>query len=237
MPQQAEWRNQGLVGIDGWCRTLAFPALSAETMTGLFEDFPDRRILTTTTMQGWTVSEITAVDAGTLTSGTTIGGWLNLVGTTNDGAGIQAQHCSVSWLPAANKHIWFECRIQVTDADDMDWLVGLSSTDTNVFDTAPTTLIVFRGDDGDANIDFQVRDADTGSAADTTVDLADGTAIRLGFYVNGATSVTPYINGTAYTAVTTNIPTAAMQLTLAAAGGATDSNTLAVDWYRILQLR
>lgn len=235
MPQQMEWRNGSQVGIDGWCRTLGFPALGVENVTGLFNDFPDEDIITTTTAQGWTVNQLTA---GTLTSGTTIGGWLNLNGTAGDGQGIQIQHSSISWLPAASKHLWFEARVQLTDADDQDWMVGLSATDTNVFSTDPTELIVFRGDDGDANVDFQVRTGGTGSAADTTVDTADGTAIRLGFYVNGATSVTPYINGTAYTAVTTNIPTSAMRLTFANARGATTASAaLAIDWFRILQLR
>ena len=173
-----------------------------------------------------------------MVAGTTRGGVLDITSGSNDGAGIQAQHASVSWLPAADKHLWFECRVTLADADDIDWMVGLAATDTNVFSTDPAELIVFRGDDGDANIDFQVRNGGTGAQADTTVDTANTTAVRLGFYVSGATTVTPYINGTAYTAVTTNIPTTAMRLTFGCLGGATTAtNTLGLDWYRVLQLR
>lgn len=229
--------GNALLGRDGAIRTPFADALCARDYYGYFSHFSPAGIYDTTTWPGWTVSVITATSTGTLVEASGVGGWLALTSGTHDGAGIQAQQNNLSYLPAAGKHIWFEAEIKIADADDMDWMVGLASTDTNVFSTDPTELIVFRGDDGDLNIDFQVRNGGTGAAADTTYDTANGTAVRLGFFVNGVTSVTPYINGTALTAVTSNLPTAVTRVTLGALGGAsTGSNTCSVNWLRIVQL-
>ncbi len=241
MGLHTEWRVgstiDGLVGIDGFCRTGAFDGLAARAYSSYFEDFYPARIESTSAMTGYTVTQITATSTGTLVAGINSYGSLDLTSGTHDGAGIQCQANAYA-LPAAAKHIWFEASITLLDCDDIDWMIGLAATDTNIQSTDPTELIVFRGDDGDANIDFQVRTGGTGNAADTTVDTANSTAIRLGFYVNGVTSVTPYINGTAYTAVTTNIPTVAARLTFGILGGATQaSNTMSIDWIRLLQLR
>lgn len=229
-----DWKNQGLLGKDGWCRTLPGAAAFARRYYGAFDHFAPSRLASTTAYDGFTV---TAITAGTLVMADAVGGWLNLTGGAADGRGIQMQSDGEMFLPAANKDIWFEARIKVADADDIDWFLGLASTDTNIFSTDPTELIAFRGDDGDANIDFQVRNGGTGAQADSGTDLSDATARILGFHVIGATSVVPYINGSAQTAVTSNMPTAEMALTFGMLDGATTaSNTLGLDWYRIVQL-
>jgi len=232
-----EWRNGGLVGRDGFCRTVPEQAAFARKYYGDFDHFIRGPLTGSTAAVGWTVTQITATSSGTLVMADEAGGWLNLTGGTHDGAGIQMQSDGEAFLCAANKDIWFEASIKATDADDLDWFLGLASTDTNVFSTDPSDIIAFRGDDGDANIDFQARKAGTGDQADTATDLVNATAIRLGFYVKGVTSVTPYINGAAQTAVTSNIPTSEMCLTFGMLnGGTANNNILAIDWYRVLQL-
>jgi len=233
----ANWQSGALLGVDGFCRTLFGPAAFARKAYGAFEHFAPSRLASTTAYDGWTVTQITATSSGTLVMADAAGGWLNLTGGTHDGAGIQMQTDGEIYLPAANKDIWFEASIKLADADDIDWFLGLAVTDTNVFSTDPTSLIAFRGDDGDANIDFQVRSGGTGDKADTESDASNATAVRLGFHVLGVTSVTPYINGTALTAVTSNIPTTEMTLSFGMLNGSTTgNNTLGIDWYRIVQL-
>lgn len=232
----SEWVNQVLVGYEGSLRTPFAPAAFCRNAHFYFNDFHGSAVAAggvTADFDEWNVDELTD---GTITMADADGGVIQLNGITADGDGIQMQTAEMWTLPAANYHLWYEARIMVTDADDADWMVGLASTDTNVFSTDPTELVVFRGDDGDANIDFQVRSGGTGDQADTGVDLSNGTYVRLGFHVNGTTSVTPYINDTAYTAVTANIPTAEMGLIFANVRGATAAtNTLSVDWVRVVK--
>lgn len=231
---RSEWLNGALVGVDGFCRTISLEAAMARKSYGFHDHFAPSKITANNAYPGFTV---TAITAGTLVMADVAGGWLCLTGGGADGHGIQMQSDGEMFLPAADKDIWFEASVKVLDADDCDWFLGLASTDTNVFSTDPTDIIAFRGDDGDANVDFQVRKAGTGAQADSATDLTNNAAMRLGFHVNGVTSVTPFINGTALTAVTTNIPIVELALTFGALDGATQANNfLAIDWYRILQL-
>jgi hypothetical protein len=246
----SEYKRGALRGKDGFAR-VPFESTFARKQYGAFDHFCPGFYTSTTAYPGFTVTQN---DAGTLGMDDAVGGWLKLIGGSGDGDGIQMQSAGEMFKPAANKDIWFEASIKITDADDLDWMVGLAVHDTDVFlltsatsgsgagagDTDygdPASMIVFRGDDGDANIDFQVRSGGTGAQTDTTVDVANATAIRVGFHVDGVSTVTPYINGTAYTAVTSNIPTTELAITFAMSnGGTTANNVLALDWYRCLQI-
>ena len=207
---------------------------------GDMEEFCPSRIMSTTTYAGYTV---TAITAGTLVMADAVGGVLQLTGGANDGEGIQMQTDGEIVLPAVGKDIYFEARVALADADDADWFVGMANTDTNVFSTQPTALIGFAGDDGDVNLDFQVRDGGTGAAADSGTDMADGTYINLGFHVYdfvvaGTGTVMPYINGAPQTAVTANLTDEELAITFGMLNGATTANqALSLDWYWWLQLR
>lgn len=234
MSRNMEWINSAQVGKDGFCRTLGFPALFAQDYYGAFDHFTQPALVDTTHYPGFVVTVIGG--AGTIAMQDVVGGALGLVGGAADGKGVELQSIGECFLPAANKDIYAEARIKLTDCDDIDWLFGLATTDTSLFAGIPNEVIIFRGDDGDANIDFQVRSGGTGNAADTGYDTANATWVRLGFHVRGITSVTPYINGVALTPVTANIPATEMCLSFGALDGATTaSNVMAIDWYRVLQ--
>lgn len=235
MGRNSEWMNSALVGKDGFCRTPFAPALFAQDYFAAFDHFCPSMLVDATHFPGFTVSEITATDAGTLVMQDLPGGVLGLVGTTYDGAGIQMQQIGLPFLPAANKDLYFEARVKAIVANDIDLFVGLAAADTNVFSTDPTDLIAFRADDGSAALNFQVRNSGTGAAAATGVSLVNDTWIRIGFHVQGVTKVTPYVDGVEYTAVAANIPVAGIGLTFGMCGGTTDANKLLIDWYRCLQ--
>ena len=233
----SEWWNvDALVGRDGAIRTPFDHAAFLREWYGGFEHFAPGRIISTTAYTGFDVDVLVA---GTLVMEDTLGGWLGLTGGAAT-QGIQMQSGiggGEAFLPAANLDIWCECSLRAEDADDIDWYFGLINTDADLWTGEPTEIIAFSGDDGDANIDFQVRDGGAGAAADTGTDLADGIAIRLGFWVKGVTEVEPYINGVAQTAVITNIPTNLTRLTFGMRNGATTANqALSIDWYRTVQL-
>ena len=230
----SEWRRGGLLGYDGWRRSGFSDAPFARYVNSAFEHYTPSRLTSTTTYPGF---DVTVLTAGTLVMSDRAGGWLGLVGGA-DGQGIQMQSDGLVWAPTANRNIWFECSILAEDADDIDWRVGLADTDADVLTGDPTEAIWFTGADGSANINFQVRNGGAGAAADTGSDLADNTAVRLGFEVIGITSVVPYINGTALTAVTANIPAGdLMSITFGMFNGGTTANqALEIDWYSCCQL-
>lgn len=235
----SEWqRSDALVGRDGFCRTEYAPAPFLRECYSQYEDFTPSLLGSTTTYAGYTVTQITLVGSGILVMADAVGGVLQVRGGPAVNEGIQMQSDGELFLPAAGLDMWYECRLALDDADDAEWMAGLASTDANVLNVDPTELICYRGNDGDLNLDFQVRNGGAGATADTGTDMADGTYIDLGFWVVSNTSVIPYINGVAQTAVTANIPTAEMSLTFAILNGATTADqNLNIDWYRILQLR
>ncbi len=236
IPRTEWWRKDAQVGRDGFCRTIFAPAAFTRELYGSFEHFAPGKLTSTTTYPGYDVDVFVA---GTLVMADRVGGWLYLTGGGAVTQGIQMQEEGCSYLPAAGLDIWLEAEIELNDADDIDWFVGMANDDDDIWTGDPTEVIAFRGDDGDLNIDFQVRDAGAGAQADTGVDTANTTTVRLGFWVQGVTRVVPYINGTAITAsiVTANIPTSVMGVAFGMRDGATQANnTLRLNWCRVVQL-
>jgi hypothetical protein len=235
MSRNSEWMNSALVGRDGFCRTVFAPELFAQDYYGLFDHFMLSKLTSTTAMGGFTVTVLTDTDAGTLvmTSGAA-GGVLGLVGATHAGAGIECQNIVANFLPAANKDIFFEARMKLSTANVPNWFLGLAALDTSIIASVPDNVIMFTGVNGDAHIRLQVRAAGTGAAAVTGTDLVDNTWMRLGLWIQ-STKVIPYLNGVAGTAVTTNIPSAALSLSFGMNNGDTTPRTMSLDWYRVMQ--
>ena len=232
MAGYCEW-SQGIQwGKDIGCKNVFSPATFARVAYDYFEHFSPSRIISTTAYAGQTVTQTAT---GTLVMQDDAGGWLGYLGGA-DGNGVQTQSDGEAFLPAANKDIYFETSIKAEDGDDLDWFIGLAMTDADILNTDPNDLIAFRGADGSANITFQVRSGGTGAAADTGYDFGDGTAVTLGFHVRGITSVVPYVNGVALTAVTANIPTNEMSVSVAMYNGATAATqTMSVDYIKASQ--
>jgi len=222
-------------GVANWALFQSMVMPNPEWGYGTFEDFTPSILYSTTAYPGYAV---TVATSGTLVMADAAGGVLQLTPAAAENQGIQMQTDGEIFLPAANKDIWFECRVRGNDVTEVDWFIGLCETDTNIIQANPTNVIGFWTHDGDANIDFEVSSSVGAAAADTGTDLADNTWIRLGFFVNGITSVTPYINGTAQTAIgATNIPATELALAFAVLSGEGQANRLDIDWYKIVQRR
>jgi len=222
-----------VTGVANWNLFQSMLINSPELMYGKFDDFSPGGLVSSTSLAGFST---TVVSSGTLVMADAAGGVLQLTPGGTEDHGVQIQTNGEMFLPAATKDIWFECRVRGNDVTEVDWFLGLCTTDTSIIASNPNDAIGFWTHDGDVNIDFEVADG-TGTPTDTTSDLANNTWVRLGFYVNGVTSVTPYINGTAGTAVTANIPAVEMALSFACTTGEGSVNTLDIDWYKIVQLR
>ncbi|HUU90642.1 MAG TPA: hypothetical protein VM238_05460 [Phycisphaerae bacterium] len=235
MSIRSTWQNSSLLGKDGFCRCVYSAATFAPLQYMAFTDFVPAPIKDADEMPGWTVT-LSGGGEGSLVMADEAGGILQLTPAAAEDQGIQIQTDGEMFLPAATKDIWFEARIRGNDVTQVDWFAGLCTTDTSIIASNPDNAIGFWTHDGDANLDFEVADG-TGAPVDTTVDLADNTWINVGFLVNGVTSVTPYINGVAYTAVTANIPATELALSFAVLSGEGAANRLDIDWVRCTQLR
>lgn len=151
--------------------------------------------------------------------------------TDNDGSSIQGNEI---FRVAADRSMWFETKLQSSDADDQDVCVGFTVN----FATNPENMltaadrIVFEVLDGDASINCITEKDGTATTTDSGVDLADATDVTLGILVEGTGTVKFYVNRSLVATHTTNIPddenltVAAMQLS----GSATGTKSMSVDY-------
>ena len=140
------------------------------------------------------------------------GGWLTL--TTNDAAAdaCQLQLNGEAFKLAVGKPLYFEAKFALGDVSETDFFIGLAITDTTVL-AGVTDRVGFELNN-DGNLDFLTEQNSTENTADTTVDVADGTiatesttAVVVAFYWDGVDTLTPYVDGVAYSAMTDNATT------------------------------
>lgn len=194
---------------------------------------------------------ITATTSGALTPHTDAGGSLLVDSAGNASAddGIEAQVLGVRWKPAAGKKLWFEARVRMTDIDTTpdQFYLGLASIDTSLIASGViddvASKVGFFTDDGTTagQMEFIAsKGASEEIQTDAATGLVDATWVNLGFVIDGVTSITPYVNGVAGTALTDtdDIPIVAMTLSYVAKCEQTAADAeMSVDWVRIAQLR
>lgn len=219
--------------------------LMSGTRDGFFY-FNDFHTLNTT--DDWT---LTQVNNGTALLIDGLGGLLELdtASTTNDD-GIELQHLAEYCLPAAGDKIWFECRLYVTDTPStLQLFMGLAVEDTTVFNAGENSTANHVGFEMGAALQagasagiaqlYGEKAGTRGTISDVHT-FVDGTHVKLGFAIDGITSITGYANGTANgtTLDVDSIPVTEMTLTMVAkseGGGSTDPIAV-VDWVALAQV-
>lgn len=186
----------------------------------------------------WTVVKDTG--AAVAIAADTAGGRLTLTSaatTDNDGASIQGNEI---FLPAANKKIWFETLLQVSDADQMDVVAGLTVNFATNPEAALTAAdrICFQINDGGASILCKTESGGTETSTDSGVDAADATDVKLGFLVDGIGLVKFYVNRALVASHTTNIPATEMTpAIMELSGDATGTKSASVDYILCMATR
>lgn len=196
----------------------------------------------------WTVTNATS---GTMAAISGVGGVARVSAgaATNDQGvtaaqpgGAAAQFITLS----ASTRLWFETLAkqtpQTASGYGATWIglatiaEGLSSAGA----PAGTDRLGFLSENSATNsVLFNYKDAGGSEyEADTTFDYTTGEWVRLGFYVEGLSRVTPYINGVAQSTIvattTYPIPDAIMNICLAnVANGGTGTPTSDFDWVRL----
>lgn len=190
---------------------------------------------------------ITAVTSGGISPVTDEDGGVLLVdsqgnASADDGVNVQLTNCM--FKPAAGRTIRFEARVKVVDAGDDQYFIGLAGVDTTLIAAGVVDDVVdkcgfFRhaASTADKISSICSRTSTEDSTADVG-DIADDTYVKLGFVIDGLTSVKFYVDGVLVETGTTTaaIPNAVMCLSYVAQCEQTSADAeLSVDWVRILQ--
>lgn len=209
-----------------------------------FNDFMGEIDITTT--DGWT---LTTVTTGAIAGVATIEGGaiiFDSAGNTTADDGIEAQLTNCLVLPQAGVTIRYEARVQMKDTGDDQYYIGLAGIDTSLMAAGVVDDVVdkcawFR-DSGASPADDRLttiisRTSTENETADQAV-IADDTWVKLGFVIDGLTSVKFYVNGELVTTDTTtaSIPNAVMCLSFVSKVEQTSADAeLTVDWVRLVQ--
>jgi hypothetical protein len=194
----------------------------------------------------WTMTEVHGGETQAIRADV-VGGTLLLTNNaTTDNSGCQIHFKQEQFKFAANKTLWFEARIKaaarkVGANSEIDIIVGLWKDEDlkAVADNMAADGAHFHVDDETKVWKFTASKGGTHTGTLTTAVDLSADWVTLGFKVNGVTSIVPYINGVAQTAVT-----ATMQDTEELAigfmvrnGDAAITQTLEIDYVRCVQLR
>ena len=199
----------------------------------LIEEFVNFPMLAAGTPAAYTT---TLVNASTVALvGGNLGGAavFTTAGAENDGVQIQA--LGEGYLPNSQNQIYFGIKLQISDATQSDFLVGLCITDTTAI-AGLTDGIYFRKIDETTTCNFVVETGSTETATEALTVVAatdyilefwwNGTALN--FYVDGVLTGTPAV---------TYIPTTEyLTPTIALLTGAGAVKTMTVSWMRVGQV-
>lgn len=162
---------------------------------------------------------------------------------TTDDACEQLTRKGAGFLLAAGKTIWYETRIKIVGDVQSEHSFGLVADGedlTAVADVLPADGISFSTQDATlaAALTVSKGGTDTGAVAGVHT-LVSGTWVTLGLLIDGITSVTPYVNGTAGTAATATIPDDEhlAPYFLVRNGDGTTQQIMHVDYVKVVQLR
>ncbi len=156
-----------------------------------------------------------------------------------------------NWLFAANKPLWFEARVALTEAnvDDANIIVGLSDTVAadSLLDNGAGPMASYDGAvwfkvDGGVVWQFESSNAGTQVTTASAGAFASNTWYRVGFIFDplaGTTGeITPYLDGVAGTAQAITLAgLEEMHILLGAKAGGGAAEVLRVDYVQVLAVR
>jgi hypothetical protein len=157
--------------------------------------------------------------------------------TDNDGASVQGNEI---FKARADKSLWFETRLQCTDATQTDICVGLTTnfvTNPEAMLTSPDR-IVFQIDDENSSILCKTELGGVETSTDSGVDLVNSTYVTLGFRVIGTGQVQFFVNRELVATHTTNITLEELALAaMSLSGSATGTRVTTIDYLFAAQTR
>lgn len=195
---------------DSGASPAVFATLDSDAKTILDDDFNSSvGSAGATSLAGYTVAEETngATGSGQLDDANEAGGVIVLQGDTADDCGITIRTNECVSLTEGKK-LAGEVRVKLSDADGMDFFFGLCTASADPCGTVPNDVICLRVVDGDASIKYRVdKNGAVGADTDSGEDAVDDTFVKLGFLVDGTSSVQFYVDGEKVgSAIESNLP-------------------------------
>lgn len=182
----------------------------------------------------WTV---TAVGSGTSAISNADGGILVLTNAAADDDSHFLQWTRETFRFQTGKKLWFKARIQVSDATQSDFVLGLQITDTTPL--AVSDGVYFRKDDGDANLDFVVIKDSTATTATAFSTITAATWTELAFYYDGKSSIRYYKDDAFVgSSVTTNlVDDEELTISFGIQNGEAVAKTMSLDYLMVAKER
>jgi hypothetical protein len=182
----------------------------------------------------WTV---TATGSGTSAISNADNGVLLLTNAAADDDARFLQWTRETFKFVAGKKLWFKARIQVSDATQSDFVLGLQITDTTPL--AVSDGVYFRKDDGDANLDFVVVKDSTATTATAASTITAATWTELAFYYDGVSSITAFKDDVPIaTSVTTNlVDDEELTISFGVQNGEAVAKTMSIDYILVAKQR
>ena len=236
---EAQWINGALVYYQApyrmrWLKVRGIDTISY--MQDFAAAFPTDDVTTYPTE--WTT---TLVDGGVdgLDSaglGTTAGGVWKILTNDSENDGQNIQITGESFLPAADKPLYFGIQLQIDDATETDFIAGLCITDTTLLG-GMTYGIYFRKVDGSLSV-ATVSESNSVEEENTAMGtMANATNITLEFIMESNTSIKYYVDGVLVATHATTIPTAEeLTPSIHFLTGDASANTMLVDWLHAAQI-
>lgn len=199
-----------------------------------------------TTTDGFTISTVTS---GAVAPVVDEDGGVLLVdsaGNASEDDGVNVQLTNCMFKPVAGRTIRFEARVKFNDtsAAISQFAIGLAGVQTALIgtgaieDTVDKALFYRQHDTTGDRLSVITARGDAEDIDADKVTTVDDTYIKLGFVIDGLTSVKWYANGVLVhtSAETANVPNAVMCLSyVAQTQGASKDAEMSIDWVRILQ--
>ncbi len=162
--------------------------------------------------------------------------------TNNQGAQIQmgGAVAAASFIPNANAKIYYEARIKLADigSTTVQAFAGLSEIDSTLFASAANSSANHVGFEVINTTAMGIHSEKAGSRSSTAAvhTVVDDTYVKVGFVIDGLTKITPYVNGVAKTAITTNIPIVEMTPSFVCHSSGTTDPIMHIDWVACYQI-
>jgi len=186
----------------------------------------------------WTVTTVEA-GAGSATEALTADDRNGSLLLTNDDADNDSDSLQLKadiFGLAKGKRLWYETKIKVSDASQVDMFIGLNITDTTPL--ATTDRVGFQITDESTAIEFLTEKNSTETKEPTEVNAADDTYVTLGFSWDGSNKLDYFVNREKKGSITTNVPDDEdLAITMHIQNGEAVAKTMSIDYIFCAQER
>lgn len=156
------------------------------------------------------------------------GGWLSMLNSASSADLNSLQLKVATFAITAGKEAWFKARLKTSSATNAALIVGLIQTTTTPLTV--TNGVYFSKAAASTSLTLKATASSTTSTV-TAATMADDTFITIGWHYNGSSLIQVYINGNRVASVpTTNLPSSALNLTIAESNGTAAAITTTVDY-------